>query len=422
MHQKLVHPYLVFILFMLIALPKQLLAQKQKSDFFLETLMKKYPQNFANILEYRDSLRVQIIYTQINRDAHNRPSFKNYYFNLNDNTYFYPASTVKMPVSLLALQKLHELDIPALDLNSTMITESAYSGETSVLNDPTTPDGRPTIAQYIKKIFLVSDNDAFNRLYEFLGPDYINGRLVKMGYEDAEIIHRLQIPLTPDENLHCNPINFFDSNGKLIYTQAMQSCQRKLSQRSDFIGNAYIQNNALIKGPMDFSRKNRLKLMDLHNILISIIFPDAVPKSKRFILDDNDYKFLYKYMSQYPGETKYPSYDTLANRDAYCKFLYWGADTGRLPKDLRIFNKVGDAYGFLTDVSYFVDFNKKTEFFLSATIYCNKDGVLNDDKYDYEDVGYPFMKQLGRTIYAYEASRDKQFLPDLSSFQVKHDN
>jgi hypothetical protein len=276
----------------MIAFPMQVLAQYQKTDLFLETLMKKYPQNFGNILQYRDSLKVQIIYTQINRDAHNRPSLKNYYFNTNDNNYFYPASTVKMPVAMLALQKLHELHITALDCNSTMITECGYSGETAVLNDPTTPDGRPTISQYVKKIFLVSDNDAFNRLYEFLGPEYINGRLAKMGYEDAEIIHRLQIPLTPEENMHCNPINFFDVNGKLIYTQPMQTSQLKLAQRSDFIGNAYFQNGKLINQPMDFSVKNRIRLKDLHNILISIIFPDAVPKSQRFNLDDNDYKFL----------------------------------------------------------------------------------------------------------------------------------
>jgi len=130
---------------------------------------------------------------------------------------------------------------------------------------------------------------------------------------------------------------------------------------------------------------------------------------------------LYQYMSQYPAETKYPSYDTLVNRDAYCKFLYWGSDTGRLPKDIRIFNKVGDAYGFLTDVSYFVDFNKKIEFMLSATIYCNKDGILSDDKYDYDKVGYPFMKQLGRMIYQYELKRKKKFMPDLSKFKIQYD-
>ena len=383
--------------------------------------MKKYPEYFGNILQNRDSLRVQIIYTQINRSAQNKPSFTNYYFDVNDSDYFYPASTVKMPVALLALQKIHELRIPGLDKNIAMITESEYSGQSGVLNDPTSKDGKPSIAQYVKMIFLVSDNDAFNRLYEFSGQEYINKQLMKMGYKDTEIRHRLQISLTPDENSHTNPISFFDEQGNVLYRQPMQVNQQKFSERNDFVGKGYYSNGTVINHPMDFSHKNRIGLQDLHNILKSIIFPEAVPEKQKFNLSDDDYKLLYQYMSQYPAETKYPSYDTLVNRDAYCKFLYWGSDTGRLPKDIRIFNKVGDAYGFLTDVSYFVDFNKKIEFMLSATIYCNKDGILSDDKYDYDKVGYPFMKQLGRMIYQYELKRKKKFMPDLSKFKIQYD-
>lgn len=421
MQQKFYRPYILFVCFLITFSFTRLLAQKQKADFFLESLMKKYPQNFGAILQDRDSLRVQVIYTQINRDAHNKPSFKNYYFNINHNNYFYPASTVKMPVALLALQKLHELHVPGLDKNTIMITGSGYSGQTSVLNDPTTPDGCPSIAQYIRKIFLVSDNDAFNRLYEFLGQEYINKELVKMGYADAEIRHRLQLSLSDDENRHTNPISFFDANGNLLYQQPIQFSQQKFSDRNDFAGKSYYANDKLVNHPMDFSGKNRIGLEDLHNILMSALFPNHVTHKHRFNLTEDDYTFLYHYMSQYPGETKYPPYDTLNNWDAYCKFLYWGSDTGKLPKNIRIFNKVGDAYGFLTDVSYFVDFDKKIEFMLSATIYCNKDGILNDDKYDYIEVGYPFMKQLGRVVYDYELKRKKKFLPDLSRFEMQYD-
>jgi beta-lactamase class A len=393
---------------------------KQQNNL-LEIILKKYPAYFDHILQNRDSFRVQIIYTQINRDAKNKPSFRNYYFNVSDSHYFYPASTVKMPVAFLALQKLNELKIAGLDKNSTMITESGYSGQTKTFNDASSPDGRPTIAQYIKKIFLVSDNEAFNRLYEFLGQEYINTQLAKMGYGNAQIRHRLQVALNADENAHTNPINFYDANGNLLFGQPMQLSSQKFADRNDFVGSGYYQGSKLINQPMDFSQKNRISLEDLHNILKTVIFPGAVDISRRFRLTKDDYKFLYQYMSQYPAETKFPSYDTLKNWDAYCKFLYWGSDTGQLPKNIRMFNKVGDAYGFLIDVSYFVDFSKKVEFMLSASIYCNKDGILNDDKYDYEEVGYPFMKQLGRVIYDYELKRKKSFLPDLSGLRIKYD-
>ncbi len=159
-----------------------------RTDAFLFNLLKSDPVLFDSILKNKEELRLQIIYTQVDRKKNGKSKFTDHYLNVDTNTYFYPASTVKLPIALLALQKLHDLNIPGLDRNTTMITEADYSGQTPVYNDPTTADGRPTVANYIKKIFLTSDNDAFNRLYEFLGQEYINNSLHQMGYEDAQII------------------------------------------------------------------------------------------------------------------------------------------------------------------------------------------------------------------------------------------
>jgi hypothetical protein len=71
---------------------------------------------------------------------------------------------------------------------------------------------------------LVSDNDAFNRLYEFLGQEYINNTLHKMGYKEVQIVHRLDISLSEDENRHTNR-KIFDTSGKLIYEKAFGSKQ-----------------------------------------------------------------------------------------------------------------------------------------------------------------------------------------------------
>lgn len=396
--------------------------EKDSGDkVFLESLMKKYPQFFDSILKQRDLLKVQVIYTQINRDASNNPSFKSFYFNVNADKYFYPASTVKLPIALLALQKLHELRLPGLGKNSSMITGKAYSGQTMVLNDPTTPDGRPNVAQYVKKIFLVSDNDAFNRLYEFLGQEYINDKLHKMGYADARIVHRLQRTLTEDENRHTNPIEFYSASNRLLYGQPMKFNQAPYAASSDSVGKGYYSGDQLIDHPMDFSKKNKISLQDLTNILRSVLFPTSVPEKQRFNLKQEDYNFVYKYMSQFPAETKFPPYDTANFWDAYGKLLYWGSEKGALPKNIRIFNKEGDAYGFLHDISYFVDLDKNIEFMLSATIYCNRDEIENDDKYDYDSIGLPFFKNLGRVIYDYELKRKRPRVPGLGKFRLQYD-
>ena len=237
-----------------------------KTDAFLSDLLSKHPQYFGDILKNPDSLGVQIIYTQINRGRNNLPALTDYYFNVNPHKYFYPASTVKMPVALLALEKLHELNIVGLNRKSTMITESYYSGQTSVYNDPTSEDGRPNIEHYIKKIFLVSDNDAYNRLYEFLGQEYINERLHQKGYKDAQLLHRLQTSLTPDEHRHTNPVNFYDTSGKLLYQKPALYNQQIYEARNTKLGKGYISNDKLVNEPFDFSGRNRIALEDLHNI------------------------------------------------------------------------------------------------------------------------------------------------------------
>jgi hypothetical protein len=98
----------------------------------------------------------------------------------------------------------------------------------------------------------------------------------------------------------------------------------------------------------------------------------------------------------------------------------YGSEKGTLPGNIRIFNKIGDAYGFLNDIAYIADFENKIEFMLSCTILCNTDGIFNDDKYDYETIGFPFMKNLGQVIYNYERQRTRKHRPDLSRFLIDY--
>src|SRR5688500_10315701 len=211
-----------------------------------------------------------------------------------------------------------------------MKTEAGYSGQTEVHKDSTAPDGRPTIGHYIKKILLTSDNDAFNRIYEFLGQEYINENLHRKGYSNAQILHRLDIFLSEDENRHTNPVKFLDANNNVLYRQPLMFNSTKYKVRNDSLGKAYYIGDTLINTPMSFSKKNRISLEDLHNILRSLILPNTVHANQRFDISDEDYKFIYQYMSQYPSETTYPKYDTTVYYDAYVKFLLHGLNKGPL--------------------------------------------------------------------------------------------
>jgi hypothetical protein len=158
----------------------------------------------------------------------------------------------------------------------------------------------------------------------------------------------------------------------------------------------------------------------MQQMLQSVMFPQSVPREQRFNLGKDDYTFLYRYLSQYPSETPDPKYDAETFYDSYVKFFFRDS-THRMPPDIRVFNKVGWAYGFLTDVSYVADFHNGVEFMLAATLYVNSNDILNDGTYDYETVGWPFLYQLGQTVYRYELGRDRQHKPDLSHFRVAYE-
>lgn len=375
------------------------------SDALIYSLLKAKPEVFDPLIFGSADRRVQVLYTRIERDKKGRPRFEEHGYRSNPDEYFYPASTVKLPIVILALQKLNELGIPGLDMNTTFLTDSAAPEQTPVLGDRSAADGRPTIAHYIKKILLVSDNDAFNRLYEFLGLDYINETLHRLGYKNTEILHRLSLPLSIEQNRHTNPVRFLDANGSLVYFKPAEFSMRRIPERTIKLGVGYISGGKLVNAPFDFSTKNRFPLSDLHRVVRAVMFPESIPQKQRFNLTEADLAFLRKYMVMLPAESDDPRYDPKEYWDTYVKFLYYGSVRDSYDPHIRVYNKVGDAYGFLIDGAYFHDTKNNIEFLLSAVIYCNSDGVFNDDKYDYDSVGFPFLKELGRTIHQYQLRR-----------------
>ncbi|MGX5819907.1 serine hydrolase [Chitinophaga lutea] len=388
-------------------------AQPRTDRSFEQLLMRNASPALKHILQHPDSFQVQLIYTQIDRDAQNRPHFKHYYYQVDAKKYFNPASTVKMPLAFLSLEKLRRLGIGKY---TTMLTDSAWSGQTRVTSDTSAENGLPSIAHYIKKIFLTSDNDAYNRLYEFLGQQAIHDSLRAKGYPDVRIVRRF-VPMDEEENRHTNPVYFVRGKDTVYRQQPAYSTLQPDYSRPVFVGRAHLdRDDKLIERPMDFTRHNNAPLADLQQMLQSVLFPESVPASRRFHLGADDYRFLWRYMAALPSESRYPRYDTVEYFDSYTKFFRFKAGKSKLPPYIRVFNKTGWSYGFLTDVAYFADFKNNVEFMLTGNIYVNRDGVLNDNKYEYEEEGYPFFKEVGDIVYEHELIRSRPRRPDLSKF------
>ncbi len=416
----------IIFLFAFMVLVSKVVAQTvtiKNNASLIEQLLQSQSDWFGEILKNVEKHEIQILYTKIDRDQNNRPAFRSYSYRVNSKEYFYPASTVKLPAAVLALEKLNDLGIKDLNKYTSLRIDSAYAGQTAVTHDSSAEKFLPSIAHYVKKIFLVSDNDAYNRLYEFLGQRQLNEALWKKGFKNLKLTHRLSIALPAEQNRYTNPFTFYDG-GKIIYHQppGFNPIAFKNKLKTTLKGKGYIKNGDLVNEPKDFSPSNYISLEDLQGILKAILFPEAVKGKQKFHLQPDDYAFLYKYMSMLPRESDYPKYDTTEYYDSYGKYFLFGDSKERIPPHIRIFNKSGQAYGYLTDNAYIVDFDNKIEFLLTAVIYVNEDQIFNDDKYEYDTIGMPFLANLGRVIYEYEKTRPRRYLPNLDKFKIEYYN
>lgn len=336
---------------------------------------------------------------------------------------------VKMPLAFLALEKLHQLNnpiknergIPALNLDTHVAFDSSYPRQVALRKDVSAPGEIPTIGHLVKRAFIISENDPYNRFYQFMGQGPTNQLLQAKGYSSVRITRQF-MGFTDQQNRHTNAVRFYNPSGQEIYSQEPGFNRDSFSFPSPIlIGNAHInRQEQLVQGPFDFTRHNSISLADMQKMLQAVVFPNSLPQKNRFNFSEKDRLFLLQYLSQYPSETNYPKYDTSVFYDSYVKFFFQDS-THRMPAGVRVFNKVGWAYGFLTDVSYVVDTVNRVDYFLSATLYVNSDGVVNDSKYDEETVGFPFLRELGRLIYNYELTRNRPFSPPLTIQGVQYE-
>jgi hypothetical protein len=283
---------------------------------------------------------------------------------------------------------------------------------------PADSDRQASVGNYIKRMLLVSDNGAYNRLYEFVGQQTLNARLQQLGYTGSRIVRRFA-PCDTAANRATNPIAFHSLTGDTLYKQAAQ-----LNPHTPvpplgpvYAGRAYQIGRRVVRQPYNFTTANNLPLADITAILQTALFPESLPSTQRPQLAPADYAFLRQYLYLTPHASQFTTYRAPSYFDAYKKYLYYGRrPDASAQSGLRIFNIVGMSHGYLADVAYFADSLHQTEFLLSAVLYVNRDGIINDAAYDYETIGLPFLAQLGQLFYYYEAQRPRRFRPDLSLF------
>jgi hypothetical protein len=348
--------------------------------------------------------RLQIILTEVDEKssifAPYHPTLSTTTFRNRPSEYFFPASLIKLPVTALALEKINELSVYGISGHTPFMPLSDLQCQGKMA-----PKVFPASAEeLIYKIFVHSDNAAFNYLYELCGQQYIQQRLQEMGYAKARIVEKIARCDGPGNRI-TGPIAFYDSSSRhLIHIEGRQSAAMPAAMEVNAkIGKGYIWNGKYVASPKDFSNSNFIPLQDLHQMLLALALPKEVEKNKRFQLSEDQRRWLLNAMSTLPSQYFIDTTQRKAYKDNHVKYLMGANDT--IPTHWQVHNKVGLAHGFISDCTYLEDSQFEFRFFLSAVLYVNQDGVLNDGKYEYTTIGLPFLRRLGQLVYEYELGR-----------------
>ena len=339
----------------------------------------------------KEKYEIQILYTEVSKNKLGQIEFTDFQFQLNDQKYFYPASTIKLPITVMALSKINELRAGGSNISlKSKIKLSLINDKKEII----IKDSITSFQNLIADVFLVSDNSASNVLIDFLGYNYFNLSMRNSGYESTYLNHKF------------NPDPFIDSSWIIstVDNDIISSQENKITvlASSDISnlkkGKKRFVDGEIINESLDFSSKNRSSLKDMHNIMKNLIYPEIT--LSKFNLNVEDYDFLRYWMSRFTYEdlgNKYITNDKFFN--SYNKFFIHGMDTVLKKTDVRVYNKIGQAYGTSTDTAYIKNYKKDIEFFLTATIYTNNNEIINDDIYEYSDIAIPFLSKLSNILY-----------------------
>ena len=353
----------------------------RKNDFLIE------------IIKDKQDYEIQVLLTKINQ-YNSQVNFQEYKYQLDDNKYFYPASTIKLPIVVLALKKINELRSKGseITLKSKIILNYKDDYSELVIRDSIT-----SFQNLIADVFLVSDNSASNILIDFIGYNYFNDEMKNAGFDKTYLNHKFN----PDpyvnstwqiSDLDNNIISSLNDNQKIIKADDKTNGLEKGDRR-------YFKGEILDES-LNFSEKNRSSVTDMHNLIKYIFYPEIFDSTNNFNLNVEDYDFLRYWMSRF-------TYEDIGEKfigdekffETYNKFFIHGDEQSLSNEQIRVYNKIGQAYGTSIDNGLIKNYQDNIEFILTATIYTNKNKVINDNLYEYDDIAVPFLAKLSRAIY-----------------------
>lgn len=356
-------------------------------DEFIQEVLLQHKEKFGKFAKNAAKHRVQILWTEVRDWEVDGTQLRSSRYRV-DQEYIYPASTVKLCAAVAALSQLRRLrnrtKVRVTPWTPIRIHPSQATGSTGVYEDSTNvPTGKVTVAHLIRKVFLASDNPAHNALCAVAGYQYLHETMWNHGMSSLMLYHPISAKWGEGEQHLAPAVEFWPDDGSpFSIPPRIWEPPTKRHPRKIELGRSYIdEGGKRVSRPMDFCRKNRFSLADMHKLILTICRPGLFGMMPCG-LGEEDLRFLQGVMQLYTTESSSPSYDL--DRD-WNKLFAPGVEKALGTEGVRICNKLGQAYGFTIDSAFIECSHSGRSFLLTAGVYTNKNNVFNDEVYEYED-------------------------------------
>ena len=439
----------------------KIITQDPQSDPWFDTFWsvakqvknKKARRAITKVLEDPQFYRFQLLITEYEKRSDKSEVLTPHIFRV-DEEYFYPASAIKTYGSIAALRHYTLLKNQKswLTTNDPMSSRARNCKSQDKSNEAT---GLASLEHEIKKTQLISSNKAFNTVFNVTGFRRLH-EYILADFPSVRVYHRLSSRETHQECLKTPALHICNwtktgVDHKRSYLRKVQTSPADLSdlvaqarataptgfkenRASLLVGKGYkdMKTKKRVAQPMDFTFKNRASFYDFQrlNMGMYVLNQDTPlgPAVKLLgtskdsknppLINPTWLKELRHAMAIYPRHSKNPQYSGRSLAETRFKPLIRGirwASKKLIDQDLYYLNKAGKALGFHMD-NAFIAFGKnageikksgfpmnspKRGLFVTVGIYVNKDGILNDDKYEYSKISVPVLNAIGYAVGRY---------------------
>lgn len=377
-------------------------AASSAEDPWLTALLAK-DRSIARLMKEPARHRLQVLVTVILPDGAKGSRTSEHGYRV-DAEYVYPASAIKTFASVAALRKLDALRKAGhpVGLDTPLAFCASARGRGCKTKDASNVEGGViTLGHEIRKMQLVSNNFAFNRLYELVGHREINEDLWALGFSSLRMHHRLYGGTDPVVQRTTPRVELRPpGEARVVVPARVSDLELPPTPATELrIGVGYIDDatRSRVDEPMDFSSRNYVSIRDLHRLTLALARPE-LPGVPQLGLDPDDREFLLSAMTEDPLQSKNPVYTNEHDSGLRYHTMIKGMMRVMPLERIRYVGKAGKAYGFHLDNAYVEDVKSGRAMAVTVVGYANANGVLNDDAYEYDTVTRPLLLGLGELL------------------------